>query len=231
MVNNQENVLRMYYAVCALCDTNAEIWQSNEVFSASFLKLKNKIPEIQKLTDVLKMENIAAETFKIFDRLELEELVFYISGKLLSILLDKKDQDLYSEIENDRNSLSKCSESELVSICLKISQHAFKNINELSDIGVTTTNLLDFQQFLTFFSANLSRIKYNYNKHKNSTELLRKYYKYINEVIKNELDKEIEFFKNSDPDFYNQYLTAREVLNIDPEYSREIYENMSYIVN
>lgn len=124
MTDKQENELRMYYTVSAVCDANTEIWESNEVFSASYKKFRSKIPEIRKYNDLCRIESIASETFKSIEK-------------------------------NERK------------------------------------------------------------KSKTNSDFLKKYIKEAREVLKENLDMEIAFFKNSDPDFYNLYKAAREVMQLE----------------
>jgi hypothetical protein len=231
MMDKQENILRMYYAVSAVCETNSEIWQENEVFTASYRKFQAKIPEIQKFKDVLKMEIIATETFKSIDRIELEEMGFYISSKILNFAKNSANEQLYSDIHTYRNNLLKSSDHELVTICSNFSQQASIHLNALSEYGISAENIAEFQQFLTFFSSNLNRLRLSTTKNKSTQDVLRKYYKEADDLLKNKLDIEIEFFKNSDPDFYNLYTAAREIINLEEEVPQNLSEKLLNFTN
>jgi hypothetical protein len=231
MMDKQENILRMYYAVSAVCETNSEIWQENEVFIASYRKFQAKIPEIQKFKDVLKMELIATETFKSIDRIELEEMAFYISSKILSFAKDSANEQLYSDIHANRNNLLKASDNELVTICSIFSQYAIVHLNALTKYEVSAESISEFQQFLTFFSSNLNRLRLSTTKNKSTQDILKKYYKEADELLKNKLDIEIEFFKNSDPDFYNRYKVAREIINLEEEVPQNLTEKLLHFTN
>jgi hypothetical protein len=215
MMDKQENILRMYYAVSAVCDTNTEIWQDNEVFTTSYRKFQAKIPEIQKFKDIHKMEVIATETFKSIDRIELEEMGFYISSKLLSYASTIKNDELYNDLHQSRNNLLKSTDSELITLCNTFSQHASNYLSALSDYGITGESIAEFQQFLTFFSSNLNRMRLSTSKNKSTQDIIKKYFKEADDILKDKLDVDIEFFKNSDPEFYNQYKAARVIINLE----------------
>jgi hypothetical protein len=217
MTDKQENILRMYYAVSAVCDTNIEIWQENEVFSASYRKLQTKIPEILKHREIIKMEDIASESFKRFDRIELEEMGFYISGKLLIIANNTSNKNLNAQISPNRNNLIKADDTELVTICNIIAQNATLYNDKMAELGILSDDLAEFQQFISYFASNINRIRHYVLKNKSSQELIKKLFKDVDDILKNNLDPDIEFFKNSDPDFYNQYKAAREVINFEYE--------------
>jgi hypothetical protein len=221
MTDKQENKLRMYYAVSAVCDTNAELWQENEAFTTSYKKFQSKIPWIQKYGDILKMEIIASESFKCFDRVELEEMGFYFSMKLLDFAKETKNEMLISEILANRNALMKASDNELIAICNILVMEASKYIQNLHSFGITPENITEFQHFVVYFSKNYNRLRHVISKNKTAEELIRKYFKEAEEIIKEKLDTAIEFFKNSYPEFYEAFTLAR------IEYSPDTIHNTS----
>jgi hypothetical protein len=57
MTDKQENKLRMYFTVSAVCESNVEVWQDNESFRSAFETFCLKIPLIEKLKDVQEVES------------------------------------------------------------------------------------------------------------------------------------------------------------------------------
>lgn len=57
MTDKQENKLRMYYTVSAVCESNVDIWGDNESFKQAYDAFRVKLPLIEKLQDVLEIEN------------------------------------------------------------------------------------------------------------------------------------------------------------------------------
>ncbi|NJK97472.1 MAG: hypothetical protein HC905_23495 [Bacteroidales bacterium] len=62
MTDKQENKLRMYLTVSAVCESNVEVWQDNESFRAVFEAFCLKIPMIEKLRDIQEIENAGLKT-------------------------------------------------------------------------------------------------------------------------------------------------------------------------
>jgi hypothetical protein len=217
MTEKLENKLRMYYSVSSVCDTNTDLWQENEAFKASYAKFQSYIPVIQKYRDVLKMENIATDTLKSFDRVELEEMGFYISGKIIQYAKDSNNEKLLSDMREKRNKLLRSEHIELFAICTSISKEALNYIDRLTDYDISTENINEFQQLTNYFSLNINRVRNSTTKHKSAREIIAKYFRDADEILKERLDSDIEFFKNSDPDFYYQYKSARIVVDINDE--------------
>jgi hypothetical protein len=221
MTDKQEHKLRMYYAVSAVCETNAELWQENEAFTSSYKKFQSKIPLIQKYGDILKMEAIASESFKCFDRIELEEMGFYFSMKLLEYARETNNEMLVSEILANRNALMKASDNELIAICNILVMEASKYVQNLNSFGINPENITEFQNFVNYFSKNYNRLRHVISKNKTAEELLKKTFKEIEEIIKEKLDPEIEYFKNSYPGFYEAFRAAR------VEYNPDLFNNVN----
>ncbi|HEX3007415.1 MAG TPA: hypothetical protein VHO90_07345 [Bacteroidales bacterium] len=57
MTDKQENKLRMYLTVSAVCESNVEVWQDNDSFKLAFEQFCQKIPMIEKLRDIQEIEN------------------------------------------------------------------------------------------------------------------------------------------------------------------------------
>lgn len=61
MTDKQENKLRMYLTVSAVCESNVEVWQENDSFKAAFEAFCLKIPMIEKLRDIQEIESAGLE--------------------------------------------------------------------------------------------------------------------------------------------------------------------------
>ncbi len=57
MTDKQENKLRMYLTISAVCESNVEVWQDNDSFKSAFEVFCLKIPMIEKLRDIQEIEN------------------------------------------------------------------------------------------------------------------------------------------------------------------------------
>jgi hypothetical protein len=216
MTDNQENKLRMYFTVSAVCDNNAELWQDNEVFTSDYQKFKSKIPKIEKCRDQMKIENIITDTIKSLDRVELEEMAFYLSGKILQFAKESGNQLLMAEIHNHRDNLGNASDIELIEICNVIANHASTNLHNLVAFNVDLESVAGLQQLTSAYFITMTRLKTSHAKYKSTEELLRKLFKDTDDMLRSRLDNDIEFYKSSDPEFYGQYKTARIVIGLEP---------------
>lgn len=229
MTDNQENKLRMYFTVSAICDCNAELWADNEVFVADYKRFQSKIPQIEKCRDQMKIDSIITGTIKSFDRVELEEMAFYLSGKMLQFAKESGNQTLFAETRDERDSLCNATDIELVGLCNILADRASTHLNQLSTYGITAETIATLQQHTSAFFVNMNRAKSSHLKTKTAEEQLRKLFKDCDDLLRNKLDNDIEFYKNSDPEFYGQYKTARIVIGLEPSTINEIRKMVSAI--
>lgn len=57
MTDKQENKLRMYLTVSAVCESNVDVWQDNDSFRSAFEAFCQKIQMIQKLDEIQQVES------------------------------------------------------------------------------------------------------------------------------------------------------------------------------
>jgi hypothetical protein len=227
MTDNQENKLRMYYTVSAVCDYHIELWQDNEVFVFDYHRFKQKIPKIEKCREQVRIESILAETFKSFDRVELEEMAYYLSGKLKFFAKYTGNQSLFAQVCNSRDNICMANHYELISICNLLADHGSTYLNQLSPYDITPESVAALQQLTSLFFVNLKRAKSSHQKNKSTEEQLRKLFRDIDNTLRSRLDNNIEFYKNSNPEFYTQYKAARVIFGTEPPYIKETKELVS----
>lgn len=216
MMENQENKIRMFYTVTAVCECNTQLWQENEVFAGNYKKFLSQISQIKNCKDQLLVETISMETFKSVDRVELEEFAFYLSGKIKSFANETGNDTLLAEVRNHRKNLGSATDMELLTICSKLSITSLTNLALLDNYGISSESIADLQQLTSSFSSGVNRTKSSYSKTKSAKENLKKLVNDAEEILKNKLDIEIEFFKNSNPEFYNQYNVSRILIDLEP---------------
>jgi hypothetical protein len=228
MTDNQENKLNMYFTVSAVCECNTELWHDNEVFSADYQKLKLKISKIEKSIDLMKIETIITGSIKNFDRVELEEMAYYMSGKILLFAKESGNQALFAEVRNNRDNLVNASDIELIEICNMIADEASVNLNQLLFYELDTESIANLQQHTSSFFVNINRAKSAHLKNKSAEEQLRKLFKDCDDILRIRLDNDIEFYKSSDPEFYGQYKTSRIIIGMEPSTMEDIKKMASY---
>jgi hypothetical protein len=224
MTDNQKNKLRMYYTVSAVCDYYIDLWQDNEVFVSDYHRFKQKIPKIEKCRDLAQIESILAETFKSFDRVELEEMAYYLSGKLKLFAKEAGNQRLFAQIRDSRDNICAANHYELISICHLLADHGATYLKELYQYDITAESIATLQQLTSLFFVNLKRAKTSHQKNKSTEEQLRKLFRDTDSTLRSRLDNNIEFYKNSNPEFYAGYKAARIIFDIETQQIKETKE-------
>lgn len=222
MREHQENKLRMYYSVSAVCDNRPDLWCENEAFIETYSKFRSKIPQIKRCKDILLVETIVSQSFKSVDRIELESLSFFLAGRILMLAKQKEDEFLGAEIRNIKNCLSHSTDLEFVRMCIALIEIARTHCEELASFSVTMEELDDLKQLINAFYLNQGRSHSHHQKNKSTEEQLKKLFKDTDEILKNQLDPVIVFFRGSEPEFYEAYKAGRVIVEV----KSEIYSEM-----
>ena len=230
MREHQENKLRMYYSVSAVCDNRPDLWCENEAFLETYSKFRSKIPQIKRCKDILTVETIVSQSFKSVDRIELEEVSFFLAGRILLYAKQKADEGLYAEIRNFKNCLSHCTDMEFIRVCTTLSEVAENCIQELSAFAVTPEEITELKQLAADFAINQARSKSHHAKNKSTEEQLKKLFKDTDDILKRQLDHVVDFFKNSESEFYEAYLAARVIVEVETDIYKELSQ-MSTVWN
>lgn len=221
MREHQENKLRMYYSVSAVCDNRPDLWCENEAFLEIYSKFRSKIPQIKRCKDILTVETIVSQSFKSIDRIELEEVSFFLAGRILIFAKQKGDDSLYNEIRNFRNCLSHCTDMEFLRVCNLLAEIAQNYINELFAFAVLPEEVSELRQLAGAFTINQSRSKSHRVKNRSTEEQLKRLFKDTDDILKRQLDGIVEFFKNSEREFYEAYIAARVIVEVEPDMFKE----------
>jgi hypothetical protein len=202
MENAWKDKFRMFSGVCSVCDDHQETIAENTVFLSHYRKFKALMPQIKRCMDLIQIESIITLT-KGNERIELEEMAYYLTGKLMSVAKATSNNSLLAQSAKNREDLGIVSDFEFISICSAIAHHASEYINALMGMGINRENIAEFQNLITQYAFNVNNFRFN-NKHsKTSQALMRKLIRDAENILRKHLKKEAGFFNNSDPDFYN----------------------------
>jgi hypothetical protein len=210
MTDNFENKLRMYCAVDSICENNTEIWHENEVFSGAFMRFRAKLPVIRQHLELIRIEEIFNASLKSVDRIELEETAFMLCGKLLQVARNTSNASMQAQVLGNREQLGSSSDIELINICNIVAHITSEYMNPLTESEVSRDQLGEFQRQISQFAFNANKAKTSQSLCQKNVEAVRKLFRDSDEILKTKLDTNIGFFKNSSPQFYEDFKLARE---------------------
>lgn len=208
MKSIQEDFLTMLYVLKACLDVNKPVWTANTVFNVDVVELNDKITKIEKAQQAqsLNSTSLTEEQNKRFE--DLLQSVLFILNRIESFSLVKGNKNLAATIKYSETSLRRSRFTTFNTNAANIINVATINLTALTPYSISQPLLTDAQTLLTNYKNSMPTSKQAKAKEKNATKSLDTLFNEVKTIIKR-LDLDIDVFKKSNPDFYNQYQTSR----------------------
>lgn len=213
MTSQQEDSLNMYYAVIAVFIKFMAIWSKNTVFAASQALFAAKVPLIELNRDAQMSTSKGITTDKKVKRSMVVEKALFIVNRLQSYATVIANNDLFESMRFNSWKLNKCRDTDVVGYCNNIIAKANANLANLASYSVTAIVIADLQKAVTDYAAYIAKPRTVTTVTKNATQNLAVLFKEENDILNKRMDLDIEVFKISNPDFYSQYKTSRQIIS------------------
>ena len=212
MTSTQEDCLNMYYAVIAVLTKFLAIWSKNTVFAASQAIFASKTLPIEQNRDAQMATSKGITADKKVKRTLLVDKALFIVNRIQSYATVIGNNDLYESMHFNSWKLNKCRDTDVVGYCDNIIAKANANVTNLVNYGVTAATISDLQNAVTTYASYIAKPRTVKTVTKNATENLAILFRDANDALNKRLDLDIEVFKTTNPDFYSQYQTARQII-------------------
>lgn len=113
----------------------------------------------------------------------------------------------------DYSTFNKLTDNSSVALAEQIFDLSDAYSSDLVSYGIDQTEISSLAQLIQTFSSLISKPMDTIGERKQKTVTLAQLFVQMDSVFYNKLDKLIILFKQSEPDFYNEYRTARNVIN------------------
>ena len=213
MNDKQENLLTAFKNSLNYLANNNAIWVANPVFAASHAAFETNISYIEAERDkqMISIEGYASE--KKEKKKYLAENLMFVVGRMQSYAATVGNTGLLDNLNYTYGNLLKTLDTLIAGIVNDIITTANNYIAELSDYGVLPTTLTNLTALYESFEAILSEPRIAISKRKIATDKLIELFNDINKILSLRLDKDIEMFKTTNPDFYSGYWNVREIVD------------------
>ncbi|OFX74435.1 MAG: hypothetical protein A2X12_08700 [Bacteroidetes bacterium GWE2_29_8] len=213
MNDKQENFLTMCKNVLNYLSSYVEIWGDNVVFSASRSALEVNISQINEFRN---MQMVVIKGFAV-DKLRKRELVckslMFIIGRIQSYSAVVGNIGLSKDLNYSYRSLIRMRDSLLGGIVSDVLLHANILLSELNVYGVNSVVLDDLRALYLSYESVLGRPRVAIANRKTATDRLKKLIRDTSRVLCMRLDRDVEVFMFSHPDFYNGYRNVRLIVD------------------
>jgi hypothetical protein len=213
MTNVQIDVLSMFYETKSACSFFQTVWNTDLVFKASFDAFEAKIPLIEQNRDSQLTPTKWATLNKDEKKTAVEDKTLFLINRLQSYANATGNNELLSSIRFTASDLKRLRGANLIGTCNVIVAKAIEKAGELGSYGINRIVISELQAAITSFSDSLTTPGSVKSGTKVATENLATLFKEAEEILTKRLDLDIEVYKNSHPDFYSRYQTARMVIS------------------
>ena len=203
----------MYKVVHSVCSETSAITSSIPLFTQFLTDLESTIAELENLTMIHSVRNTGITKQNIQLRKQLMDTVDRIGGLIFAFAVYSNNHHLSEKSNFNLSMLMVMAQADLVSIASQLLNEAKNLGDDLEIIGLKPSDLDEFEKQLARYSVAYIRPRERIVSRKVTTEKIRDEFLIADSLLKKQIDKLMLSFKNTHPEFYYRYRSARIIVN------------------
>jgi hypothetical protein len=212
MNKSQNDDLNSYYSIRTVLGEFESVWEGNAIFSKSVLAFEDQIPKIEKYRAIQKESTSGVTISKSAKRDELIVDISFYAGRIVRYAYDINDLQLVQSYTFTDSFLVHTTDIDLAALGNKLLDTAVPIITKLVPYSITQALMDAFRIKVNVFSNSINEPRTADTASINATIMLENLFLETETILVRGLDLDIEVFRVSHPDFYNQYQAARNVV-------------------
>lgn len=190
---------------------NEAIWKSDDMVKNVFESIRTMFPLVNKYHEIQNKKENSGTIIKTAIKTDLLAISFKISDSGLAYATSINDPILEAELKLSRSKLSKYPQV----ILYDTMSAYYKKVLPLKHLlkHLDSDDLDKMYKLIKDFKASIPLAAANINESKTATMNIKKCIKSINELFRT-MDKHIAPYKYNFPDFYNDYMNSRKVIDL-----------------
>ena len=209
MTSNQSNKYTMYRSAVELLETNTAKTAALPAFEASFGKFDSLVDQIgekdkERMTKTPGKANARDETE---DALVLGTLI--VSSALTAYASSTGNAQLKGAVKVSESQLRYVRTNEQLNLAKMVLDLATANLAALSPFGVTQAMLDDLKSRIAAYDAATKQVSSGMAERVGARTAVSDLFNQADQILKDEIDRMMQFFRVSAPEFYNDYRAAR----------------------
>jgi len=204
----------MYLTVQQVTNYHSEAWQDFIAFKNQFLEAEKKIEEILAIRVVQEGSITGVTQDKKDARINLTKKGLEIQGKVYAYASVVGNNKLKNRVNYTRSEFSTCRDTAVIEYIQIILNAAGQFIVELADFDVKQEDLDKLKALNDEFSTCVENPRQAITNRVKATKYLKEYFKQTDKILKERLDKMMDYFREKSPDFWHQYKSARKIIDL-----------------
>ena len=216
-----ENWLAMYKAILTVFANFSSSWESSQAFADSVTSFRNKEAAIESLRSKSESRTNGITKEKEIIQEKLVEQTYGIVVILKAYFTKTNNNVSFSKVNSNKSKLERLRENQLVAAAKDTTNIARENLEALADYKITEPIVNELETTISEFESKLSSPRITIGERKVAIKELEGLFKEINAILSDETDRMIVPYEKTDPDFYNAYMNAREVVKYGIRHEKE----------
>ncbi|MDQ6809189.1 MAG: hypothetical protein M3Z64_07170 [Verrucomicrobiota bacterium] len=209
----QDNRVTMFKTVDAFLDENETVWSGMPAFVTAHQALEDGLKAIDDAAGKQETPTTGAAAEKGSDRENLEDIAFMMSEALGVLGHTMDDKQLLALVAVTPSSLHSMGDEALATRALAIHKEATTRFADLAGLNVTQANVDDLKAKLDAFNASKEKPRTAVAGRAAQTAAMPDLIREVSGLLRNNLDRAINLFRLSNPDFVAGYRTARVIVD------------------
>ena len=212
MNNTQQNKLNMFLAVFAIVQKWGSKWASFTGFGQAVDEVETGITSITSLGQVQASPNGGA-ALKNAAFVSLVDSAYQVAAATRASAIVNKDAELASRLDYSESDLGKGRPQEVVARCRNVLSTATDNLEASAAFGVTAAKLTNLKKRIDEFETASPKSREGRATTRAATKAMPDSFVQVDEILNGCLDGLMAQFKESEPEFYNEYFSARRIVD------------------
>lgn len=210
---NQENKLSMYLAVELAMNQNLTVWNQVPVITDIVDEFSATISSIESARMVQESDMTGITLDKAAARATAERLTLEIAGALVSFGERSGNLALRNKIKRTQSGLSSLRDTTAESQMREVYLEALAHVAALASYGVNQAEVTELLNAVNAYHQALGSPRTATGQTHSGTAGLVRLFEEGDRILKKEMDPVIEGFKTDYPSFYDQYQSARKIVD------------------
>jgi len=211
MNKEQSNHFKMFVATQSLLDNNSPVWQG----IPRAVNYKNEMDElISRISEKAQQSNLNVTV--THQKEDLKEIiaskVSALSSVLQVIALEKQNKDLANFVKLSKSDVIRMRETDIDSSTRKICDAAKKELPTLAEFGIPEQNITEILTSLEEYNALIGKPRTILSQKYATLGTIEELFAKTNELLKLKMDALMLIFRDTQPEFYNGYVSTRSII-------------------
>lgn len=213
--------LMMYQSIQTILNSNKEVWQSVSIMADVINNFETLLGEIATYHQLTGENKKGITEQKAGWQKQLIDITYQVSSALFVMATRANDPVIAQQTDYTETDLVKTRDAQLVTCCSAIEELALKHQAALTAFGITGNDLAQMHDAIKRFSESLPTMRVTVSERKTANEKLKDLFAQTDALLKNQVDRLMVRFKQSQPTFYATYKTSRHVINYGVRHKKE----------